>query len=110
MHASATWRRPWGPPYSAPRPSARSASVPAPGPLVAALADGGEDRHHDEQQRQGQQAAAERPIDEGPEAAARDHQRLAQLLLHQLAQHEAQQQGRRLEAELDERIAEEAEA
>ena len=33
--------------------------------------------------------------------AARDDQRLAQLLLHQLAEHEAEQHRRRLEAELD---------
>ena len=61
----------------------------------------GQDGDHDQYQRQHQQAAAERPVDEGHEAAARDHQRLAQLLLHQLAEHEAQQQRRRLEAELD---------
>ena len=57
-----------------------------------------------------QQAATEGTVDEGLEAAARDHQGLAQLLLHQLAEHEAQQQRRRLEAELDEGVAEQAEA
>ena len=41
--------------------------------------------------------------------AARQDERAPQVLLHQLAEHEAEQHRRRLEAELDQRVADEAE-
>jgi len=60
-------------------------------------------------QRNDEQTGAERPLQEGHEAAARNDEGLTQLLLHQPAQHEAQQQRRRLESELDQRVAEQPE-
>src|SRR6478735_2325732 len=53
-------------------------------------------------------AGADRPLEEGREVASRQDQGPAQVLLHQFAEHEAEQHRRRLEAELDQRIDDEA--
>src|SRR5690606_23975729 len=65
--------------------------------------------HHDDQQQGGnrQQARRDRTRDEDRPVTARNQQRAAQVLLHHRAQDQAQQQGRRLAAELDEDVADE---
>src|SRR5215218_1816081 len=90
--------------------------------LVAALPDRGQEGDDQKPRRDGEQDAAERDSDrlpedhriylagqEHPRVAARDDERAPQVLLHQLAEHEAEQHRRRLEAELDERQPDDAE-
>ena len=59
--------------------------------------------------RHDQQDRGDRPGEEDRQIAARDDQRAPQVVLQQRPEHEAEQQRRRLAAELDQRVAEEAE-
>ena len=56
-----------------------------------------------------QKHRGDRALHEGHEASLRERQRLAQLLLHQPPEHEAEQHRRRLEPELDQDIADQPE-
>ena len=56
-----------------------------------------------------EQRQRDRPVDEDHRIAAREHQRAAQILLHQRPQDEAEHQRRRLAAELEQEIAEQRE-
>ena len=77
--------------------------------FVAALAHRGQDREHQHERRDRQKPGADRLVDEGRKVAARHQQRPAQIFFHQLAEHEPEQHRRRLEIELDQRIADQRE-
>ena len=66
------------------------------------------DLGRDQQHAQRDEERADRPLDEHPEIAARDQHGAAEVLLEARAEHEAEQDRRRMEAEPQQDIAEDA--
>src|SRR5216684_2929622 len=77
--------------------------------LGAPLAHRRKDRGRQHDQRPPEEACADGPLDEGGEVAAGDEQGAAEVLLHQPAEHVSEQERSRLEAELEERVADQRE-
>ncbi len=92
-----------------PRGELPAASVLLDEDLVALLADRRQDRDDDGERGEREQRRRDRALDEDHRVAARQDHRPAQVLLEQRAEHEAEQQRRRLAAELDEHVADHAE-
>src|SRR3954452_12084539 len=62
----------------------------------------------DQQHAQRQEGGADRPVDEDLQAATRDQHRAAEVFLQPRSQHEAEQDRRRLEFELQQQVADHA--
>src|SRR5713101_255392 len=77
--------------------------------LGALLAHRRKDRGRQHDQRGPEEARADGPLDEGREVAAGDEKGPAEVLLHQPAEHVTEQERSRLEAELEERVADQGE-